>query len=174
MRFAAQRILQIFVGQHVELIQYAIHAGGVDGVELVGRRGDGRETYFVESQVLLQMAEDADHVGNARRERDARRDGPGAMVLDQCAHLGLDNVVAALAVGEDAQMVVHLLGAIHADGDADVVLGEKLDDGRRQQSGVGGETEVDVPPLFGCALVVRTPPLASAAGSSSAFRRRRT
>ena len=102
----------------------------VDGVELIRRSGDRREADLVESQILLQVAENPDHIGDARGERDARRDGPGAMVLDQRAHPRLDDVVAAAAVGEDAQLIVHLLGTVHADGDADVVLGEELDDRR--------------------------------------------
>ena len=55
------------------------------------------------------------------------------MILDQSADLGLDDVVAAFAIGEDAQLVVHLLGPVHADGDADAVLRKELDDRRRQQ-----------------------------------------
>ena len=94
------------------------------------------------------MTEDADHVGHARGQRDARRNGPRAMVFNQRPHPRLDDVVAAFAVGEDAQLIVHLLRAVHADRDADVVLREKLDDGGRQQRGVGGQAEVDVAALL--------------------------
>ena len=63
--FAAQRILQILVGQHVELFQHAVHARLVDGVQPIGRRSDRREADFVEAEILLQMPEDADHIGDA-------------------------------------------------------------------------------------------------------------
>ena len=101
----------------------------VDGVELIGRSGHRRETDLVKSQVLFQMAENLDYVGHTRGQRDARRNRPRAMILDQRPHSGLDDVVAARAVGENAQLVVHFLGPIHADGHADAVLREKLDDG---------------------------------------------
>ena len=68
---------------------------------------------------------------------------------DQRAHPGLDDVVAALAVGEHAQLVVQFRRAVHADRHADAVLGKKLDDRRRQQRGVGGEAEIDEAALRG-------------------------
>ena len=129
--------------QHLELVEHAVHAALVDGVEAIGRRGDGREADLVEAQVVLQMAVDAEHVGDARGERDARGDGPRAVACDQRADAGLDDVVAAAAVGEDAELVVQFLGAIHADRHADVVFGEELDDGGSEQGGVGGEAEID-------------------------------
>jgi len=75
------------------------------------------------------------------------------VALDEGADAGLDDVVAAAAVGEDAELVVHFLGAIHADGDADVVLGEEPDDVGREQGGVGGEAEIDGAALRGGLLV---------------------
>ena len=81
----------------------------VDGVKLVGRGGDRREADFVKSKVLFQMAEDAHDVGDAGGEGHTRGDRPRPVILDQRADLRLDDVVAAAAVGEDAELIVQLL-----------------------------------------------------------------
>ena len=47
---------------------------------------------------------------------------------------------------------MHLLGAIHTDGDADAVRRQKLNDGGCQQRGVGGQAEIDMPSVIGCLL----------------------
>ncbi len=64
------------------------------------------------------------------------------MTCDQRLDSRRDDVIASLAVREDPQFVVQVGRAIHADRHADLVLGEKLDDGGRQKGGVGGQAEV--------------------------------
>ena len=61
-------------------------------------------------------------------KRHARADRPAAMPLQQLLDLRRDDVVAAGAVVEDAELVLHLARAVDRDRDADVVLGEELDD----------------------------------------------
>jgi hypothetical protein len=65
------------------------------------------------------------------------------MILNQRANSRLDNVVAASAIGEDAQFIVQLRWTVHADRDANAVFGKELDDGGRQQGGIGGQAEID-------------------------------
>ena len=86
-QFAAQREFEIFVGEHLKLLEHAVHAALVDGVEPVGRSGDRSESDLVESQIVLQMAVDAADVGDAGGQRDARRDRARAVCRQQCAHL---------------------------------------------------------------------------------------
>ena len=97
-----------------------------DGVQAIGRGGDGRESDLVEAQVVLQVAIDAPHVGDAGGERDARGDRARAVAASSSRTLRRDDVVAAAAVGEDPQRVVHLRRTIHADGHADAVLRQEL------------------------------------------------
>ena len=132
MHLAAQRVFQILVGKRVKLFQHAIHAAFADSVQAVGRGSHGREADLVKAEVLFQVAEDPDDVGDAAGERDARGDGPRTVVLNQGLHARGDDVITAVAVGEDAELIVQFGRAIHADGHADAVLGEELDDGRRR------------------------------------------
>ena len=70
---------------------------------------------------------------------------PGQQRLD----LRRGDVVAALAVAEDAELVLDLLRAVDRDGHADALVGEEVDDVGLQQRGVGGQAEVDQLALLG-------------------------
>src|ERR1700730_3344257 len=95
------------------------------------------------------MAVDLEDVQGARGHGDARGDGPGVMPRKQLATLGLDDVVAAAAIREDAKLVVHLLGPVQADGDANPVFREIVDDLRGEKCGIGRKAKVDLhSPLF--------------------------
>ena len=80
----------------------------------------------------------------------------GAMPFQQLLDFRRDHVVAAGAVMEDAELVLHLFRAVNRDRDADVVLDEELDDVRAQQRGVGRQAEVNrFPELGGASAPVR-------------------
>src|SRR5580765_4190470 len=64
------------------------------------------------------------------------------MPLEQLLNLRRDDVVAAGAVVEDAELVLYLARSVDRDRDADLVLGEELDDLRLEQRAVGREAEV--------------------------------
>ena len=140
---AAQRVLEVLLGQHMELAQNTVHAAFADGIEPIRRSRHRREADLVESELVLQVAVDSHDVRDAGGQRNARRDRARAVARDQRFHARCDDVVAAAAVGEDAQLVVQLRRAVHADRDADIVVREELDDRGRQQRGVGGEAEID-------------------------------
>ena len=75
---------------------------------------------------------------------DARGDRARVMTREKLADLRLHDFVAAAAVGEDAELVVHFLGAVDAYGDADAIVGQEIDDLRSEQRGVGSQAEVDL------------------------------
>ena len=62
---------------------------------------------------------------------------------EKLADLGLHDVVAAAAVGEDAEGVVHFFGTVDTDGDADAIGSKEVDDVRSEERSVGGQTEID-------------------------------
>ena len=78
--------------------------------------------------------------------------------LQQLLDFRRDHVVAAGAVMEDAELVLHLARAVNRDRDADVVLDQELDDVRAQERGVGRQAEVDRFPELGGAPAPRTRP----------------
>jgi hypothetical protein len=61
---SAQGVFQIFASQNVKLFEHPIHPALIDGIELVRRCRDGREADFMEAQIVLQMPEDPNHIGN--------------------------------------------------------------------------------------------------------------
>ncbi len=64
--FAAQRKLQPFVGQNMELFQHAVHASFVNGIEPVGRGRHRCKTDFVKTEVVFQMTINPQNIGYAR------------------------------------------------------------------------------------------------------------
>ena len=119
------------------------------------RPGDGRhrrEADLPEADLLGEVPVDPLDVERSRRQRDARADRPAAMPLEQLLDLRRDDVVAAGAVVEHAELVLHLARTVDRDRDADLVLGEELDDLRLEQRGVGREAEVDRLAQLGAAL----------------------
>ena len=108
----------------------------------------------MESEVVFQMAVDPHDVRHAGGQRHARRDRAASCDPAISAHApGRNDVVAAAAIGEHAQLVVQIRRTVHADGHADVVVREKLDDGGREQRRVGRQAEIDGPALFRRAFV---------------------
>ena len=106
MHLAAQRIFQVLIRQNMELLQYAVHAPLVDGVQTVGRGSHGSEPDLMESEILFQVPEDPHHIGHAIRQRHPRRDRHASGDLDQRPDSRRNNVVTAPAVGEDAQLIL--------------------------------------------------------------------
>ena len=88
MQFAAQSVFQIFVRQELELFEHATHALLVDRVEPVGRGRHGRKADLGESELVFQVAVDADHIRYAVGQGHTRGDRPGAMPLNQSLHPG--------------------------------------------------------------------------------------
>src|SRR5947209_356135 len=103
--FATEGIFEILVGEYVELCEYIIHPAVVDGIEPIRRSGDRREADFVEAEIILQVTEDADYVGNARSQGDSCGDRPRAMILNQVPHSGLDDIVAPAPIREDSEQI---------------------------------------------------------------------
>src|SRR5690242_17256553 len=90
------------------------------------------------------MPEDLANVEDLRRQRDAGADGPAGVTAQQLFDFRRDDIVAALPIAEDAKLVLHLLGTIDGDGDADAILGEKLDDVRPKKGGIRSQTEINL------------------------------
>src|SRR5262249_37532425 len=84
--FAAEGIFQMLVGQYLELGEHLIHATLVNRVKPVRRGGYRRETDFVEAQIVLQVPEDSNHIGDTRGQGDTCRDRTSAMILNQRAY----------------------------------------------------------------------------------------
>ena len=160
-------------GEFAELGEDLVHAALVDGVEAVGRSGDRGEADFVKAEIVFEVAIDFEDVHGVGGHGDARGDGARVMAGEELADLGLHDVVAAAAVGEDAEVVVHFFRAVDAYGDADAVGGEKVDDLRSEERGVGGQAEIDFYVLARSLFVANSRRRGGAEGNSSAFRRRR-
>src|SRR6202051_3939410 len=92
---------------------------------------------------MLEMAIDFENVHRVRSHGDTRGDGPGVMPGKQFANLGLDNVVTAATIGENAEFVVHFLRPVETYSDSNAVFGEEIGDVGRQKRGVGGEAKID-------------------------------
>ena len=117
---AAQRELQIFICELAKLLENAIHSRLIDGVKPVRRSGDRRKADLMKTQLVLQVL-DRSRITSMAPEVMVTRAAMGRvlMIREQALHLRLDDVVTAAAVREDAKLVLHLLGPIHADGNAD-------------------------------------------------------
>src|SRR5258708_29677073 len=137
-----ESVLQNLSRERTELVQHAIETTFADGMTADCGGGHRRETDLVEADVLGEMAENAMDVESLRSQCHAGADRPAAMLTEQLADLRSDDVIAADAALEDAELVLHLLGAIDRDGHADLVLDEPLDDLRPQQRRVGRKAEV--------------------------------
>src|ERR1051326_1782156 len=150
-------VLEKFVSERAELLQHAIETAVADGVAALGRRRYRREADFVESDVFGEMAEDAEDVESLRGQGNARADRTAAMLPQQLPNLRSDDVVAANAAFEDAELVLHLLGTVDRDGHAALIVEKPLDDLGPQQRGVGGKAEVHVlAQLFRAAPCIRS------------------
>ena len=85
------------------------------------------------------MLVDLSHIHRPRGHGDAGGNRARLMLRPKILHLGLDDVVAAAAVGEDAKLVLHLFRPVHAHRHADGILRQVLDDGGREQRRVAEE-----------------------------------
>src|SRR5260370_944179 len=83
------------LGERLELAEHGVESGFRDRVLAVGRRGDGCEADFPESDLFGEMPEDFANVERLGSECDARADGTAAMPAQQLADFGRDYVVAA-------------------------------------------------------------------------------
>ena len=115
------------------------------------RRRHRREPDLPEADVVGEVAIDLLDVEVRRRERHARADRPRAVAPEELADLRRHQIVAAGAVGEDAELVLDVLRPVDRDRDADAVLGDELDDLRLEQRRVR-EAEVHRFADFGRAL----------------------
>ena len=73
--------------------------------------------------------------------------------FSSCLDARRDDVVAAGAVLEDPELVLHFPRTVDRDGDPDLVLDQELDHVRLEQRGVGRQAEVDVLAERGGALL---------------------
>ena len=117
-----------------------------------GRRGHWREADLPEPDLLGEVAEDPLDVHLARGERDPRANRAAAVPLQQLLDLRRHDVVAARAVVEDAELVLHFLRPVDRNRDAHLILGEELDDVGLEQRAVGGQAEIDLLAELGAAL----------------------
>src|SRR5712672_1290889 len=142
-QLAAKGKGKVFLRQFAELREDVIHARHTDGIQAIGGRGYGSEAHFVETEMVFQVTVNLEHVHGLRSHSHARGDRPGVMASEEFAHFRLDNVVAAAAIGEDAERVIHFLGSVEANGYADFVGGQIIDDDGSEERGVGGKAEID-------------------------------
>src|SRR5882762_5515869 len=142
-QFAAKSEGKIFLGKFAELRENIIHARYSDGGQAIRGRGYRSEADFVEAEIVLQVAINLEHVHSLRGHGYPGGDWPGVMTSEKFAHFRLDNVVAAAAIGEDAEGVIHFFGSIEANGYADFVGGQIIDDDGSEERGVGGKAEID-------------------------------
>ena len=139
-------------GERAELVEHPVESLLADGVLLIRRRRDRREADFPEPELLGEVPVDARDVERVGRQRHARANRPAAVAPQQRLDLRRDDVVAARAGVEDAELVLQVARTVDRDRHADVVLGEELDDLRAEQRRVGREAEVDrLPELRGAA-----------------------
>src|SRR5207247_2897088 len=129
--------------ERAELIEHAIEAALANRVLRVRRRGHGREADFPEPEILGEVAVNSCDIQRVGRQGDAGANGAAPMPPQQLLDLWRNDIVAAGAAAEDAELVLQVAGAIDRDRDADAILGEKFDDLRPQQRRVRGETEID-------------------------------
>ncbi len=92
---------------------------------------------------MFQVAVNLEHVHGLGGHGHTGCYRPGVMASEQFTNFGLDNVVAAAAIGEDAKRVIHLPGSVEADGYADFVGGQIIDDDGSEEGCVRGKTEID-------------------------------
>ena len=95
------------------------------------------------------------------------------MPAQQFLDLRRDDVVAAGAVVEDPEFVLHFARTINRNRHADLVLGEELDNFRLQQRRVRRQAEIDLFAELGRAPARVGDGLLQAPGNSAAFRHRR-
>ena len=147
------RRFEVLVREIEELIEHAIVAVVRDRVAAGRRRRHRREADFPEPDVVGEVTVDALHVEVRGRQRHARANRAAAVPPQQLADFRRHQIVAAGAVVEHAELVLHVLRTVDRDRDADPVLGDELDDLRLEQRRVGREAEVDRLARFG-----RAPP----------------
>src|SRR6267378_4965428 len=148
-QFAAKSEGKIFLGKFAELRENVIHARHSDGVQAIRGRGYRSEADFVETQIVFQVPVNLEHVHGLRGHGYPGGDWAGVMASEEFTNFRLDNIVAAAPIGEDAECVIHFLGPIEADGYADFVGGQIIDNGRSKERGVGGKAEIDFHALAG-------------------------
>ena len=146
------RELEELLRQLLELAQHAVEPGVFDRVAPAVGGCDGSEADLPESDLVAQVVKNARHVQRLPGERHPGPDRAGAVALQQAPDLRHRVVVAAHPVLEDAELVLHLLGPVDADGHADPVLGQPVDHLVAQQRAVGGQREIDVLPQLPGAL----------------------
>ena len=136
------RRLQPFAGQRAELAQHGIESLVVDGVLALRRGGYRRKAHLPEPDILGQMPVDFLDVQGLGRQRDARADGAGTVLLQEFPDLGFHDIVAARSVLEHAEPILHFLGPVDRDGDAHPVLHQPFDHVLPQQGGIRRQAEV--------------------------------
>src|ERR1051326_5841244 len=92
MMLTTQRVLQVFLCELCELLQHHIETVRPDRVQAHMRCGDGRKSYLVETEVVLQVTEDSQHVRGLRGQRHPRGNGARSMPLEQLPDFRFDDV----------------------------------------------------------------------------------
>ena len=140
---SGQRGLEELVGQRRELLDHLVEPLATERV-FAARRGRHRgEPHLLEADLLGQVPVDARDVADLRGQGHPRPDGPARVAPQQLAHPGQQLVVAAAAVVEHAEAVLHLARTVDRHGHGDVVLGQEPDHLAGQQRRVRGEVELD-------------------------------
>ena len=147
-----QRRFEKVPGEIAELRQQMIEAAVRDRVITPRRRGNRRKADFPEAELLGEMVIDLANVQRLLRQGHPGADRTRSMPGEQRLDLRRRNGVAAGAVVEDAELVLHLLRTVDRDGHANALVGKELDHVRPEQRGVGGQAEVDVLARFSGAL----------------------
>src|SRR5262249_6644967 len=127
------RVLEELLPELAKLTEHPVEARITDRVLLLWRSRNRRKSYFPKAELLGEMTIDPRHVDRFRGQGHPSPDGTGAMFAQQLLDLRRDDVVTAGAIVKDTELVLQFFRAVHRDGDANLVLGEKLDDVRPQQ-----------------------------------------
>ncbi|MNH01519.1 hypothetical protein D3C79_607400 [compost metagenome] len=137
-----QRSLQVAPAQrlHVGEHLHQFFAGEVEVGHVA--RGDRGKADFSEAQFVEQVVPDGLDVGDATGQRDPRAHRAAVVARQQHVDLAPHHVIGALPAHGDAVAVVHGLGAVDADRQAEAVGIEPVDDLFGEQGGIGGHDEL--------------------------------
>ncbi|KAF1855016.1 hypothetical protein Lal_00008416 [Lupinus albus] len=105
-------------------------------------RGDRGETDLGETHFVEQVVPDGFDVGDAPGQGHPRAHRAAAVARQQHVGLAPHHVVGALPAHGDAVAVVHRLRPVDADGEAEAMGVEPVDDLLGEQRGVGGHDEL--------------------------------
>src|SRR4051812_41238513 len=107
-----QRERKEFVGEIAELLEHQVVAVVRDRMLAIGGGGDRREADLPEPDLVPQVIENAANIHAGRREGDARAYRARPVTREKLTDLRLDHVVAAGAVVEHAELVLHFTRAV--------------------------------------------------------------